>query len=193
MRRWKPADAWGWLALGAATSAFLAFSLRRELVSAILGLASALFSWLSAMDAEDKAGRLQTEIDRLKALNAGRTIEPNARLAIIDALRTTPPDGPVHIQYSSRGSSREPWEFAKMLRAVLEEAGWNVATFNSAVLMGPAPEGIVIRVGPGAMPARAIALRDALRRGGLRVEAGQSPEKPGTVKLFVGHKPRGEG
>lgn len=196
--RWKlrPSNAWGWAGLIAALAAFAALGYPAPSASVVLGLAGTIFFWFSAMesaaDAEEDRERI-TELQRrnaaLEALHQPRTIEPARRSAMVELLRENVPDGALHLQWLA-GTDTKPAVFARVLKAILEEAGWRVHPFDSGFMLGVPPSGLAIRLGPGEIPPRAAVLREALCLAGLEVSVGQPEPQPGTVKLFVGLNPQ---
>ena len=119
-----------------------------------------------------------------------RTIEPPARAAIIEWLRTGPHEVPVVVSYLG-GSVVEPSVFAETLASLLRDAGWTVASVDGGPTLGPAPVGLSVHVAAsGDEDDQALGLQLALNQGGFDVSLEETTSQPvGEIRLIVGLAP----
>lgn len=165
----------------------------------------ALFAWFtserlaSLQDASDKAfrGRVQNaertaaeaqaQSLALAEIQKPRTLSDDARRHMLDSLRTVPKGS---VTVTAIMSNPEAENFASQIRDALIKAGWSVGGVN-AVLMMPAPPGVLIRVvSLQSLPPHAVGIQNALKAAGIDAPGlANSKMKADDVDILVGFKP----
>jgi len=139
---------------------------------------------------QERAAKAEKDLLELQERARPRTVDSNARSAMIDVLKSTRSDGPVEIEFIG-GSTSEPFEFTTILVGILKEAGWVVGQPDGGPALGNPPTGLLVKVSQtGEPPERALVLQSAMTAGGIPTRLSRHPSvKLGEVVLLVRLKP----
>jgi len=141
--------------------------------------------------AHDELAAAKATLAELQERNRPRTLDADARSAILDTLSIGDRSRPITISFIS--STDEPGQFASALADLLKQGGWRVDGPHGGPMLGLPARGLIVRVSENSnAEVQALNLQHCLNAGGLGSRFAKIPAasmSPDEIELLVGLKP----